>query len=109
MAKIEIKVEKIYDYLSSPEKYEMGNLLIENKYFNLNDLYDSLNHFDKVKLTDKLTDDDYFDDDDELEPEYDKQDKFNIALLSLLDKSYMLTKSECEWLINIANKYKYYE
>lgn len=90
----------------------MITLIIENGDF-LNSVYDSFGDDDKERLSDKLEEDgyfynDYFDNDSELEFECDNKNKFNNALLSLLDKSYMLTKTEIESILNIANEYKYF-
>jgi hypothetical protein len=86
----------------------MITLIIENGDF-LNSVYDSFGDDDKERLSDKLEEDGYFDNDSELEFECDNKNKFNNALLSLLDKSYMLTKTEIESILNIANEYKYYD
>jgi hypothetical protein len=106
MAKIQneivVDVDTIYDSLSTSEKHEMITLIIENGDF-LNSVYDSFGDDDKEILSDKLEEDGY------LEFECDNKNKFNNALLSLLDKSYMLTKTEIESILNIANEYKYYD
>lgn len=106
MAKIQneivVDVDTIYDSLSTFEKHEMITLIIENGDF-LNSVYDSFGDDDKEILSDKLEEDGY------LEFECDNKNKFNNALLSLLDKSYMLTKTEIESILNIANEYKYYD
>lgn len=104
-------VNNIYESLTTSEKCEMVNLIIENGIFDLNSIYNSFDHNDKIRLSDKLYQDDYFYDESKFsydEKVYNEKNKLNIALLSLLDKSYMLTKSEIEYLLNIANQYKYF-
>lgn len=105
---VDVDVDTIYDSLSTSEKHEMITLIIENGDF-LNSVYDSFGDDDKERLSDKLEEDGYFDNDSELEFECDNKNKFNNALLSLLDKSYMLTKTEIESILNIANEYKHYD
>lgn len=104
---VNVDVDIIYNYLSTKEKYEMLNLIMENGNFNVNHIYDSLSHSNRIVLSYLLYETGYFKYD---EPKI-KCDKNNLnnALLSILDKSHMLTKTEIEHILNIANKYKYFK
>jgi hypothetical protein len=107
MAKIEINIDDIYEHLSISEKQEMITLIIENGDF-LNSVYDSFGDDDKERLSDKLEKDGYFENDSGPDIEYDNKNKLNNALLSLFDKSHMLTKFEIHSILNIANEYKHF-
>ena len=112
--KIEMDIDELYDCLSDVEKYELADKLFGENQYDLDNFYDSLDAVDKIELKDKLYDDNFL-----IQPaEYNNEDikkylidndKFNASILNLLGKSRMLTLQETEWLINLSEKYKYFD
>jgi sRNA-binding regulator protein Hfq len=110
--KTEINVDDFYDCLSDMEKYDLADKLFEDNQYDLDNFYDSLDVNNKLKLKDKLTDDFL------IQPKYNNvdikkyltnADKFNASISNLSGKSHMLTHQETEWLINLSEKYKYFD